>query len=517
MLKTAPKITYRGLTVVLSNPSRFDNVELLSAKGGGLFRNECLTPAGLNLMSCEVRVKEDRSPLLPGTKGLLLLGKDAFSSWTGDTAHTLGEVRGNPYTIQGLPAIPSYFPQDCADLKDYETKFNNEQQDKDYHEDVGTAGAKDEKRKHGRTSRSNWKFWLQQDTKKIISIMQFGIPPRPFEPNYQLHPDLNEVIGKLNTTTNEDIFLDIETDADLHVTCMALGFVDATIYVIPFVTHNYGQSYNNLPRFLLALYVAMQQNCTVSHNGAAFDWFVLAWKYKIAIGWDVYDTMLAQHRIYPEIEKSLGHCISLWTHEPFHKDESCFNFRTPEQLTQLMRYCGKDVYTMMLIKRAQLAHAARIPGLLDSIRQVNRSVRPYLTMTMQGIHYKEEMRRATMAENDAWMEQYLRMVNILVGKESMRELNRTSKKGLPGSNPKCCEYFHDMLGYDIQGTSKKTGKPSLAKKNLLKLRLKYNNPVIDLCMAYRETAKETGSLKFIEWRDKDGNTPSDETIAASTM
>ncbi len=56
-----------------------------------------------------------------------------------------------------------------------------------------------------------------------------------------------------------------------------------------------------------------------------------------------------------------------------------------------------------------------------------------------------------------------------------------------------------MLGYKIIKRSKKSGKPSLDEKAMLKLKLLHDNPVIDLCIAYRGAIKETGSLKFIPW------------------
>jgi hypothetical protein len=49
-------------------------------------------------------------------------------------------------------------------------------------------------------------------------------------------------------------------------------------------------------------------------------------------------------------------------------------------------------------------------------------------------------------------------------------------------------------------------KPSLSKKAIYKLRLKFDNPVIDFIIAYRQLAKETSSLKFnpFTWRDNAG-------------
>ncbi len=63
---------------------------------------------------------------------------------------------------------------------------------------------------------------------------------------------------------------------------------------------------------LRALAVALRDNTVVIHN-ALFDLFVLAYRYGIPAPPNVYDTMLAHHRLFPEVEKSLGHCISLYT------------------------------------------------------------------------------------------------------------------------------------------------------------------------------------------------------------
>lgn len=498
----------------MSNPSRNDTGQLLSGwPVEEHFKKECFSQQGVNIMGAEVRTREDKSPLLPGTKVLLLLGKEAADEWTeGKTKdNTLGEIRGSPYelVVQGKPvvAIPSYLPQDAVDKKDWESTHNKLLVD---HEDSSAEKEPEggEKRRHGITSRSNWRFWLKADCAKAFRILKNDgkIPARPFEPKYRIWPEQDEIIDRLEKTKDEELFLDIETDGNLHITCAGLGFSDGIIFVLPFVDNMYRRSYSHLPIILKSLSKAIYNNCVVAHNGAAFDFFVLAHKYHMPIGWRVYDTMLAQHRCFPEIEKSLGHCTSLWTYEPFHKDESYFYFTTPEQLNQLMRYCGKDVYTMMLIKRAIDSYAKTIPGLTESIAQVNEAIRPYLTIEMQGMHFKDEIRKEIMEENDKLMTQYIRMSNILVGGNTIKELQRKNKTSLVASPQKCVHYFHDMLEYPIVGRSKKTGLPSLGKNNIYKLRLRVNNPVLDLVIKYRETSKESGSLKFTEWKDSNGET-----------
>jgi hypothetical protein len=85
MLRNKPKLRYSGLTIILSNPSRFDKEyrpgigNLLSANSGVLM-NDCLQPE-FNSMMCDVRVMEDVTPFLEDTKCILLLGEHAMHKW----------------------------------------------------------------------------------------------------------------------------------------------------------------------------------------------------------------------------------------------------------------------------------------------------------------------------------------------------------------------------------------------------------------------------------------------------
>jgi len=496
---------YQGLTIVMSNPSRHDQSELLSGVAGWWFRN-MLAETGIVIAQCEVRTKEHREPLLPRTKCVLLLGKDAFDSWTGNTAqHTLGEVRGSIYRVgDNIAAIPSYLPQDCMDMKDYESEHNELLKGHDKEDEV-KAHEGGEKRRHGVTARTNWRFWLTKDTAKAVRILyNDGVIPESsghFTPQYRLYPSAKDVVEELQDNREQPLYLDIETDSNFGLKCIGYNFGNSdVISVVPIIDYQYKWAYAELLHIIRAFSVAAQQNTVVSHNGSGFDWIVLPWRYNMMLGRSFYDTMLAMHRCYPDIEKSLGHCTSLWTYEPFHKDEGSMSYGTMADMRSLMQYCGKDVYTMRLIKQAIDAHARKTPGLAESIAQVNASVYPYLLMTLHGIHYKQEILEATMTENDELMMQYNRIINLLVGEKAVKELNRSSKSSLASSPTKACNYFHGMLGYPVVAKSPKTGNPSLAKKAIYKLQLKVENPVLDFCIAYREVAKESGSIKFTPWK-----------------
>ncbi len=489
MLRNPPKFQYCGLTIILSNPSRFEKHKLGEGSGAYYFNAECLQPE-TNIWQCDVRLIDDKSKLLPNTKSILLLGQRAFHLYTGRT-ETLDEARGSPYIINGIPCIASFAYQDACDIQNFESKFNEDvaEYEEEYQEERDSyIGEKS----RSKTSRENYRFWLRADTKKILRILENNgnIPLPSFNPEYHIYAPAQILIETLQETKGQDLYIDIETDIEtLDIRCFSFNFGNSNnIYCVPVLDTDYKLAYEQIPQIFKALSIAFRDNCTIAHNGATFDFFIFAYKYKLSIGNNCFDTLISSHRIYPTIEKSLGHCISYWTYLPYHKNETAHSFRTRYDFEKLLIYCGKDVYTMRLVKEAQMKYAKNDPGLLASIDQAMKSIRPYLIMSLLGVKFNEVKRQAWINESDRLCMQYARIMKILTG----------DKVEMLISNKKCCKYFHDLLGYPIVKRTK-TGASSLSADALLKLKLKHENPVIDFLIKYREKLKETGTLQFKEW------------------
>lgn len=478
----------------MDNPSRFDidRNTLLTGFAGQWFNDECLQPE-VTRYHCEIRTKEETTPHRPDTRCILALGPRILEHSFGNK-FSLGEQRGSPFLHNGIPVIASYLPQDAIDPKDHEGNLNPlayKQPEESTTEDDEEATGKT----HGKTSRSNWRFWLQKDTKKAIRIARDGITRRVtghgFRPEY--YPEINRVIRLLNETSNQHLYLDIETDYSRNLLCIGFCLDDTPVFVVPHFRYNSGLSYDAgaISRFLRSLSLAMQRNTVVAHNGFGFDYLVLAHRYKILVGRSYYDTMIAQHRCYPEVEKSLGHCISLWTDEPYHKAEGVIPPHNREQEEQLWAYNAKDVATTKLIKAQIDNYVKGDAGLAASIKQGNSMIYSYLVTSLFGVNFDEPSRAKVIEMNDKLMTQYLRMLRLLVGREF-----------LPTSNKQCTEYFHETLGYDVLNRSPKTKAPSWGEKVIQKLKLKYpENPVLDLCLLYRAVKKETGSFGFTPWKE----------------
>lgn len=500
-MRHLPTQNYCGLTVVLSNPSRFDldNNYLISGFAGTYF-NEILAEHKLHRNNCDIREHSSQSEgLLPETKVVLLLGDPAFKGWTQDKykAASLGEQRGYPIDIPaGIPAICSYSPQDCFDMQKYEDRLNPLLNDDS--EDEAAKEDEDEDdnsiKRHGKTRRSNYRFWFKRDLSKAIwRLGNNSFDNTPWET--RVYPTSQEVIGVLASTKDQDLYLDIETDLeDQNLFCLGFNFSNSNlVYVVPFLRYDYTLAYSDYHRIMRSLSVALRSNTVVVHN-SMFDLCVLSYKYGLPIPSRNYDTMLSQHRCFPEAEKSLGHSISSWPRlwsMPFHKDEGVFPPRSLQQEKELWQYNAKDVWAMRLIKQEQLAYAATDEGLWASVQQANSLIEPYLICQLTGMRYDTEKAAAIRKKNDRLMTHYLRAIKVLAGREV-----------LPTSPKQCRDYFFRDLGYKptMYTKDKTTGQaknPSTGEDALQKLKLKYPlNAAIDFMIAYRERAKESGMVKF---------------------
>ena len=488
-------VDYNGLTIVLSVPSRKDSKKLLTGFAGDFFQKAFKF---LRLMDSDIRTSSTRKEgLLPETKAVFLLGEKAMHEWAEQRYqnYTLNEQRGcpldNPFK---LPMLASYTPQDAVDPKNFEGKLNPHLKGTRYGlEEKETEEDEASTKRKGNTQRRNFNFWLRQDTRKIESYFRKdSFYEEPADEEVIIRPASQKIIESLRNHKNCDLHLDLETDEEQQIRCFGFSFNEEPTIVVPCFDYRYEYCYRNLPVIFGALGIALSRNRVVVHNGAGFDLFWLVHKYKLPVSRSIYDTMLSHFRCFPGVEKSLGHCMSLYTYEQYHKDEGIFCPQNHKQDQTLWNYNAKDVHGMKKVKRAQERYSQTVQGLSASITQVNESIRPYLITTLFGIRYSKSRLERVMKENDKKMTQLLRILKILIGHEF-----------LPTSPKQVGEYLFDEMGYKVTGATK-TGKRKVDEITLQQTTLKHtSNPVMKICIMFRELKKETGILKWKPWKEED--------------
>ena len=446
--------------LVLPQESRYDKInnKILSGPAADLVA-ECLPPH-------DTMYARDFRLGLPYTH-IVLTGQPSLNAFVRD--HTLDQHRGYVWRNTLTKHIATYWPQDCVDLKDYESHAEAD--------DDAEAGsnAKD----GGKTARANYRFWFKRDCEKLFKT------PKPIDFVQHHLPNL-QIAQILRNNVGHTLYFDLESNPANHITCFSFAFDDSPVFSAAIYFRD--ALVDGGLQAMAALARAFSRNKVVIHN-AGFDLPFLALFHNIPFFPDIEDTMLMNHRIWPEAEKSLAHAITLWLNEPYHKDTGgTWNPQTASQLHRLLQYNAKDVATLRAIHRAQWAYvnSSGDSGLRDSVLQVNSSIYPYLYTSLHGFpinglklgHYLTN-RRKVMA---FWQ----RVVSIAVG----YDLN-------PGSSQQVADYLVNRMNYEVLSRTE-SGAPQVDESTLYRYLIKYSNPVIRFILKYKRAAKVAGELGF-QW------------------
>ena len=460
---TLPTKSYNGIALCLSKPSRFD----------AQYNRLCSGPVTdwlESVLNCSLeetlRFTADEKVKFPFSK-LICCGNKAIQKFSSYTIHQ----HGYEFIVNNNRAVGIFDPQDCLDHQAVESDTD---EDEDYESEEQTKNEIP-------TKRSNYRFWSEQHIAKLLSNKQTEPPIVPI-----LNPRIADA-EKLLTSENENVYLDIETSPSRGF-LLCIGLTTDKIFprVVVLPIYNYeGKLSVQIEKLYRLLSCLFTNNTVVIHN-SMFDLLVLRAFYRLPLPTKVYDTMLANHRCFPEAEKSLKHVIAQHTWQPYHKADITDPYNANQQ-SQLWTYNAKDVYNLVLIKRAQEKYAAARRGLAESISQVNSSIIPYLENTVEGLNINL---LALSQEESRLKDAQLvlqRIINILLS----RQFNAASSK-------QCRGLFFDEYNYQ-PSIFTPSGEPGTGKKALYQLLIKYKNPIIKIILRYRETSKALSNLTSELW------------------
>lgn len=485
-----PVLKYAGLTLILSHPGRFDKLKLIDGYAGREV-DDALRP--LSRHCVEIRTMSCKAPLREGTKVVLLCGETCLPHYLGELPSRINQLRGSPYERNGIIYIPTYHTQDAYDRQEYETRLNPAlNAHAATHEEIFDDEAEESDsavKGKGRTSRSNYGFWLRQDIQKAVRICKQGLHRNSC--TYVLRAPIELLLQSIRSLWGKRVYFDIETiwGTD-QMSCFSVSADAHTVTSVSLINYSGTLTYGSVGtrrilRELAGLFAKCQQ--LVVHN-AQFDLFILAYKYRIAPpAWNkIEDTMLMHARTYVGVEKSLGHCVTLYTDQPYHKDEGIFNPQTYDQETALLTYNAKDVETLALVHSGILEHGKRT-GTLTSQTQANECLRAYLGMSLRGIALDND---ALCAHIDALRKRAEWFESKVLSRLAGFDLN-------PRSPKQVAAYLYDMLKLPRpKGNASPTGKGTLYK-----LMQRHDIPALRMILYLRRLSKDAGTLSFPQWKD----------------
>lgn len=202
-----------------------------------------------------------------------------------------------------------------------------------------------------------------------------------------IRPSVDEVLRFIARVESNEyaISTDIEGYADnVGVTTLSIATSPDECLVIPFWlngAHYWSEEEEIMVWTALHRLYANPRIRKKCHNGF-YELFVLAWRHKVAIRNLDEDTMLKQFEYLPELEKSLGVCVSFYTEEPYYKDDR----ENPDPNVKLV-YNGKDSCCTEEVDRVLDPLLAKNPRSYEHYRFNISLLPPYHYMHLRGCRF----------------------------------------------------------------------------------------------------------------------------------
>lgn len=198
-------------------------------------------------------------------------------------------------------------------------------------------------------------------------------------------------------------------------------------------------------------------------QNAMYELFVFAWRHRILVRGLKEDTMFKMWELFSELPKGLGFISSLYTNEPYYKDE-----RTVQDLHVHHEYCCKDsLVTLASSQRMDQALAANDASAKHYRFNIGL-LKPYLYMQLRGC--KLDLPGVATMRHTTW--EYIRQQQEVVNHMCGTVLNTKSPKQLQ-------DYLYNHLSLPVQ-TKKLNGKvtPTADFGSLCVLYTKTSLPVL---------------------------------------
>lgn len=197
----------------------------------------------------------------------------------------------------------------------------------------------------GKLKRANYLYthFIRMDLKKALlesAYPEIKLPER----NIVIGPSYIEAVAYLNMIKNEHkrVAFDIEVMNE-EVSCISFAHSASDVISIPFISH--GNDYMNpeqeLDIWLLIASILEDSSIEKIGQNSVFDASFLYRKMGIKTR-NIQDTMVAQAILYPDFPKGLDFITSMWTNEPYYKDEGKKWFKMGGSERNFWIYNAKD-------------------------------------------------------------------------------------------------------------------------------------------------------------------------------
>ncbi len=268
--------------------------------------------------------------------------------------------------------------------------------------------------------------------KREASYPELKLPNR----NLRIEPTFEEAMYYLETCMEHNIIgFDIETKRtkangkfiDWEISCLGFATGENDAMCIPLLDKkgdNYFDPDREFELWKKVKEVLEHKKVTKLAQNMMFDASFIYKKHNIIIN-NMEDTMVAQGVLIPDFPKSLAFLVSMYTREPYYKDEGKMHLNFGGDVEKFWRYNAKDACTILEIFKVQVENLKAL-GNYETYKKQVALLPALLFMQAKGIKMDTDaMKQESIAVLQEVEEKKLEL-NRLCG----REINHNSPKQL---------------------------------------------------------------------------------------
>lgn len=300
-----------------------------------------------------------------------------------------------------------------------------------------------------------YRYYISGDLKRVreeCNFKELNLPVR----NLIVQPSFNEACAFLDSCMSaQEVAVDIEVYR-LEVSCISFATSPALCMSIPFDSRWTIEEEAILWRKIDA--ILGSETIAKKFQNGMFDISFLFAKNKINTKGYIHDTMIKHNLNYPDFPKGLGFITTLYTREPYYKDEGKTWFNDLKSgsgsIDQFYIYNAKD---SAICFEADVAISKELKkfGNVETYEFNQKLFRPLLYMMARGILIDE----AALAEH--------RKEARETRDRLQTKLNELCGFSLNVSSPmQCKKFFYDIMKYKPQTKKSKDSETGLRKESI---------------------------------------------------
>ena len=333
------------------------------------------------------------------------------------------------------------------------------------------------------------RYTIVDDLKRAVRESEFPEIRRP-QRELIINPTSDHTMAFLDDLKNHEMYgFDIEI-YNFQVSCISFAPNPQVSMCIPFVGDPWTVEQEAAIWAKIAWALALPDVMKIA-QWLVFDSSFLLTQNKIRVRPPYADTATAHRILYPDFSSKLEYLCSIYTDEPYYKDDRKLWSKPFADPDTFYRYNARDSVVLPEIWTQLERKIDADEHYRWTYNNTMSMLEPCLFMQTRGIQMDANRLEALKVETRAELER------LEAELDAVAEIPFN-----PHSAPQCIKYFYGIKGY-APYTNRKTGRPTCDDKALARIVRKYNSKEGRLVQQIRANKKLLGTYIEVNF-DKDG-------------